>query len=96
MTVRGIAVLWPDEKNYARFREVSSGIRAETLEAYRAAIGKDLEAKERAGIKIARVPFDIDELIAFAASRGFDGITSEIRATFAAMVAMRRDTAARS
>jgi hypothetical protein len=39
--------LWPNEKNYARFREISDGIKSATLQGYRAAIAADLESKQR-------------------------------------------------
>ncbi|RYE83278.1 MAG: hypothetical protein EOP19_14225 [Hyphomicrobiales bacterium] len=93
MQHRPIAVLWPDEENYARFREISDGVTAATLKDYRASIAKDLEAKERAGIKFDRLPFDVEELLVFARSEGSARVTSKMRATFAAMQQHRRDTA---
>ena len=78
-----ITILWPDEENYAQFREVSDGIKSPTLEGYRAAISNDLESKERAGIKIEKISFKVDDLIAFARSRGLNRVDSQTRAQFA-------------
>lgn len=84
-----ITILWPDEENYPRFGEVSDGIKSPTLEVYRAAISKDLDSKERAGIKIEKMPFEVDDLIAFARSRGLDRVDSQTRMEFALAVKLK-------
>ncbi|MCD2325320.1 hypothetical protein LQ953_14960 [Sphingomonas sp. IC-56] len=61
-----IHVLWPDEKNYARFNEVCGGTLLPSAEAYKAAADPQLKAFEAQGIKVERLEFDPEELLAFA------------------------------
>ncbi len=90
MKPRPIAILWPDEQNFARFREVCGDIQSQTLNAYLAAIAVDIKAKESRGIIFERIEFDPDDLLAFAKAAGFDRAVSQVRAGFAVTLQQKR------
>jgi len=83
-----LAVLWPDEGNYARFVEISEGQFAPTVEGYKATAEATLKYAERKGVTVHRVPFDPEELAQWAHRAG-RAVDAEARTTFAVMLARK-------
>lgn len=81
-----VAVLWPDESNYARFLEISGGELAPTVERYKASADKTLKEAERRGVTVHRVSFDPDKLAEWARREGRP-VDAEARQLFAVMLA---------
>lgn len=86
-----MAVLWPDEQNYDRFRAICSIDELhDTLASYRAAANVRLRQIEREGLEIKRVSFDTEELLIFANERG-QAVDGRMRAEYAAFLVATRD-----
>lgn len=86
-----VAVLWPDEHNYQRFRDICAGDELHfTLESYRAAANAKLRQLEREGMEIVRLEFDTEELLIFANEQGAP-VNPRTRAEYAAFLCAERD-----
>lgn len=94
MPIQGIATLWPTAENYQRFKEVCSDEIHDTAEAYHASAGRKLDQLAAQGIVIERVPFDPDELAAWAAAQ-HQKINSQTRAAYAGFLLAERDRSKR-
>lgn len=86
-----LAVLWPDERNYERFRAICSVDELHnSLASYRAAANVRLRQLEREGMEIERVSFDTEELLIFANERGAP-VDGRMRAEYAAFLVASRN-----
>lgn len=86
-----VAVLWPDETNYQRFREICARDELHfTLESYRGAANPKLRQLESEGMEIVRLEFDTEELLIFANERGLL-VDARTRAEYAAFLCAKRE-----
>ena len=90
MTTHDVCALWPDARNYQRFRQVCSDEMPATVEAYHAVAGRYLDELAGRGIVAERLAFDPDALAAWAAARG-GKVDSRSRAAYAAFLKLERD-----
>ncbi len=78
-------MLWPSEKNYARFVAVSEGSVLTDYREFLAAAQELLEQARAAGLNVAKVDPDPDQMAAWCRAN-FGHVKSNARAAYAAHV----------
>ncbi len=65
-------MLWPEEHNFARFREVCDDILTDDIDIYREGLRGYVKTEEARGIEVEWFEFDPNQLLIFALAAGFE------------------------
>lgn len=92
MPVKNLSVIWVTEEDYPRFREICGPSVHDTYAGWKEGVERKLKEFAAQGVHFERILINVEEFHKWAIAN-FGEVNSEARASYAAYLAMSRDSA---